>query len=267
MIPLPHDVGLLLIGHGTRSEQGTRQFLQLGDQFARRIAPTPLESAFLELQQPSIAEAIQRLVAKKIERLIVMPLLLFAAGHAKRDIPQAVKLALESCCRTELPWTQTAPLGLHPSILELSRRRMAESPLSQDAEDGESGCLLIVGRGSPDQSATADMQEFAKRRQQQEGMDTAVAFLAMAQPLLQEQLQQLVAANYQFVIVQPHLLFAGELVDSLRQHVVRMARAHPKTEWLVTPLLADALGEVGVGTELLLEAMVDRCTEAVAAWR
>src|SRR5687767_6427988 len=48
MNSLPPGAGLLLIGHGTRSEAGTRQFLQLADHFARRIAPTPLEPAFLE---------------------------------------------------------------------------------------------------------------------------------------------------------------------------------------------------------------------------
>jgi sirohydrochlorin cobaltochelatase len=266
MNSLPPGAGLLLIGHGTRSEAGTRQFLQLADHFARHIAPTPLEPAFLEIQQPSIFESIDRLLASGTEKLIVMPLLLFAANHAKRDIPNAVTSALNRCGRADLPWSQTAPLGLHGAILELSQRRMAKALANQALIARKDSCLLLVGRGSPDQSATTQMQEFAGLRQQHEdGMSTKVAFLAMARPLLEEQLNQLAAANYGRVIVQPHLLFEGELSDSLRQQVEAAAEVCPKTDWLVTPLLADALGEVGVGTELLIEAMDDRCAEAAGA--
>jgi sirohydrochlorin cobaltochelatase len=271
MNQLPPGAGLLLIGHGTRSDVGTRQFLQLADHFARQIAPMPLETAFLEIQQPTVAESLGRLLAAGIEKLLVMPLLLLEAGHAKRDIPSAVTSALQSFGRPDLPWAQTAPLGLHRAILALSQRRMVEARGSREPGAGKresAECLLLVGRGSLDESATAQMQEFANLRQHQEGgLPTEVAFLALARPLLEERLRQLPAANYKRVIVQPHLLFAGELADSLRQQVAAVGLAHPKTEWLVTPLLADALGMAGAGTELLIEAMVDRCGEAATALR
>jgi len=256
------DIGVLLVGHGTRSAAGTRQFLELADELARRIAPIKLEPAFLEIQQPGIAAAVERLLARKIERLTVLPVLLFAAGHAKRDIPQAVALALAACGRAELPRAQAAHLGCHPAILTLSGRRMAEALVDKTAFPTEESCLLLVGRGSPDDTATAEMQEFARLRQRQEGgLRTEVAFLAMARPLLAEKLEQLAAANYQRVIVQPHLLFEGDLADSLRQQVGRTAKIHPEKEWLVAPLLDDSLGEAGYGTAMLNDAIQARCHE------
>jgi len=258
--------GLLLVGHGTRSAEGTKQFLELADQLAQRIAPIMMEPAFLEIQQPGIAAAVERLLARKIEQLMVLPLLLFAAGHAKRDIPQAVASALAACGRAELPWVQAAHLGCHRAILTLSGRRMAEVLVDKLAIPAEESCLLLVGRGSPDESAAAEMREFASLRQQQEGgMRTEVAFLAMARPLLAEQLGQLAAANYRRVIVQPHLLFEGDLVDSLRRQVASVARTSLEIEWLVTTLLSDVQGAAGVGTELLIEAAAARCQEASAA--
>ena len=267
------ELGILLVGHGTSSDRGTQQFVDLFEHFARRVALATVERAFLEIQTPSIAESVDRLLQAGIQKLIVMPLLLFAAGHAKRDIPDAVSAALQSRGRAELPWVQAAHLGCHPAIVELSHRRLAESladpPHISDADSARwnnraesNSCLLIVGRGSNDDSATAQMQEFARLRQQQEGgLRTKVAYLAMAQPLLGEQLRQLAAANYNRVMVQPHLLFEGDLADSLRRQVAAAASAHPKTDWVVTPLLADALGERGIGTELLADVMVDRCLE------
>jgi sirohydrochlorin ferrochelatase len=97
-------------------------------------------------------------------------------------------------------------------------------------------------------------------------MRAEVAFLAMARPLLEEKLADVAAADLQRVIVQPHLLFEGDLAESLRQHVARVARANPGKDWPVTPLLADALGEAGAGTELLVKAIRARCDESEADW-
>jgi sirohydrochlorin cobaltochelatase len=88
------------------------------------------------------------------------------------------------------------------------------------------------------------MQEFARLRQQQEGgVATEVAFLAMARPSLAQQLPRIAARGYRRVIVQPHLLFQGELASSLGQQVAATAAEHPAQEWVVTRLLADEPAE------------------------
>jgi hypothetical protein len=43
-----------------------------------------------------------------------------------------------------------------------------------------------------------------------------------------------------------------------------VATTGSEIEWLVAPLLADGLGAVEGGTELLIEALAARCQEAVA---
>jgi len=263
------NVGLLLVGHGTRSDVGTQQFRALADSLAHILAPLPVEPAFLELQQPDIDAAVSRLVDRGIERLVTMPLLLFAAGHAKRDIPQQVSAALTRRGQTHIEQTQLAHLGCHPALVELSSRRMEEAfkrvgwsqaapvrhrrtglPSEPEAVGRRSlrelvppysdTCLLLVGRGSHDDSATAEMHEFAQLREKDlRGIKTEVAFLAMARPLLHEQLAKLAGQDYGRVMVQPHLLFHGELVESIERQVAEMAAGHPQQEWIVTPPLAD----------------------------
>jgi sirohydrochlorin ferrochelatase len=139
-------------------------------------------------------------------------------------------------------------------------------------ENAAHTCLLLVGRGSHDDSATAEMHEFARLRQQ--GLETAarqeprplvkveVAFLAMAHPLLQKQLAKLVCQGYRRVIVQPHLLFYGELVESIERQVAEMAAGQPDTTWIVTPPLADLPGIVTRATESIQKVILDRCHEA-----
>jgi sirohydrochlorin ferrochelatase len=185
--------------------------------------------------------------------------LLFAAGHAKRDIPEAVaSLARDAALETIF----TEPLGCEPQILELSHRRFEQAVTGALHVPREHSCLLLVGRGSSDPVAIAAMHEFSRLRQQQEGIATEVAFLAKARPTLAEHLPNLAAKGYRRVVVQPHLLFAGELASSVQRQVAAISAQHSQTEWLLTPLLADLAGEIGIGTEVLADWVCRRLAGA-----
>src|SRR3954463_14632376 len=122
-----NDMGLLLVGHGTRSDVGTRQFLALANALAQGLAPLPIAPAFLEMREPDIDAAVGRLLDHGITRLVTVPLLLFAAGHAKRDIPRQVSAALARRGQSHIEQVQAAHLGCHPALIELSRLRMDEA--------------------------------------------------------------------------------------------------------------------------------------------
>jgi sirohydrochlorin cobaltochelatase len=263
MLPKDKSTGILLVGHGTRSEVGTSQFLNLAREMASALAPNAVEHAFLEMQQPDIRTAVGRLLDRGIARLVTVPLLLFAAGHAKRDIPFAVHSALRLRGAGHIEHFQAAHLGCHPELVKLSERRMQEA--AQDSEnrvDDSKTCLLLVGRGSNEDSATAEMHTFAEIRQALCGLKTEVAFLAMAQPLLCDQLRHVDCQGYSRVIVQPHFLFDGELVESINQQVGEMMVSHRATNWLVARPLVDSDSFVTPAAEFIRKVIVDRCREA-----
>ena len=89
-----------------------------------------------------------------------------------------------------------------------------------------------------------------------------VAFLAMARPLLPQQLSKIGELSYRRVIVQPHLLFYGELVEMVERQVVEAAVCHPQTDWMVAPPLVDRAGIVTRTTDLIQKVITDRCFEA-----
>jgi sirohydrochlorin cobaltochelatase len=255
--------GILVVGHGTRSPKGTEQFFALVSQLAQRMAPVPVEAALLELQQPDIAAGIERLARQGVRGVTVLPLLLFAAGHARRDIPHVVAAAMARCNGQDIDAVQASHLGCHPAIVELSARRFNEAVAGRLPVPAGETCLLLVGRGSYDESATAAMQEFARLRQLALGdLHTEVAFLAMARPALTDILPRLAETSFRRIIVQPHLLFDGELVDSIDKQVGLAKHQRPHKDWIITPLLGDQPSEIGCGTELLLQAIIDRCQEA-----
>src|SRR5688572_8499591 len=146
--------GVLVVGHGTRDAAGIAEFHDVVRQLAARMAPRPVEAGFLELAEPTIAAAVGRLVDQGVRRLVVAPLVLLAEGHAKRDIPAAVAAAIGGS--RGLTWVQTAPLGRHPQIVELSELRYDEAIADLPAVAPADTLLIVVGRGSSDPQAAAE---------------------------------------------------------------------------------------------------------------
>lgn len=242
--------GVLLVGHGTRDPQGVAAFLALAERVAETRPQVAVEPCFLELAEPDIPAGVRRLVEQGVEQIVVMPLLLFAAGHARRDVPNAVAEALQPW--PTIRWRQAEHLGAHPAIVQQSHLRYQEALSGRSHVAGEQTILVLAGRGSFDASATLEMQTFAGTLPQASQVATCeVCFYAMAKPSLEETLEHLevsVAAGTR-IVVQPHLLFRGLLLDGIRDAVARHAERRPDCEWILcdplgaTPLVAQAVWE------------------------
>jgi sirohydrochlorin cobaltochelatase len=261
--------GILLVGHGTREAVGVQEFLQTARLVADALAEFALEPCFLELAVPTIATAVSRLLDRDIERLVVVPVLLFAAGHAKADVPRAVREALAD--HPDVQWVQAAHLGCHPAILALSGQRFMEALKDRPACENSTTALVLVGRGSHDKEAVAEMQRFATLIPQRTAVDhVEVCFCAMATPSLKTALPSVAAQGFARVIVQPHLLFGGVLSASIHEAVARCANQHPGTEWLVaetlgpTPLVAEAICAQIAAAETLLASQITRLSATAA---
>lgn len=250
-------VGMLLVGHGTRSEQGKEEFLRVAGLVAAAAAPIPVEPAFLEFCQPTIRQAVGRLVEQGTQSIVVVPLLLFAAGHAKDDVPAAVAESLSKFgVATDVTVAMAPHLGCHPAIVELSARRYAEAAKHYDAVPASQTCLVLIGRGSHDESAMAEMHEFARlRAAMTPAAEVHVAFLAMAQPSWSDVLALVSAGNWRRIVVQPHLLFHGDLYERLVAGVADLARIATGSQWIVTEYLAGHGDEASIATTVLARAV------------
>jgi sirohydrochlorin cobaltochelatase len=251
---MPGD-GILLVGHGTRDARGIAEAQAVARAAAGRLAAA-CQLAFLELAPPSIAEGLDRLAEEGATRVTVVPLLLFAAGHAKDDIPQAVADA--AARRPELAIRSAEPLNCHPGIVGLSALRYEESLAGRAAVPPEESLLLMVGRGSRDPQANAEMARFARLRWERTPVGWhETCYAAMTRPALGEALARVARLGFRRVVVQPHLLFHGELADRVRDEAEQFGRDHPQGEWIVA-------GHLGYHS-LLVDAIVDRTGRASEA--
>lgn len=235
--------GVLLVGHGTRDAEGKSELFELARRVSRRLV-VPVEPCFLELCPPTIHEAAERLLRSGRRHVLVSPVLLFEAEHAKSDVPAAVDAALDKWAIRH----QTAHLGCHPKIVELSAHRCSEAVAGDHSVDQRATLVLLVGRGSHDQDATAEMYQFVQLRAVAAApTQFQVCFLGLANPRLEEVLAEVRNSSFGRVIVQPHLLFQGELVTKTRKLAETMPLTDVTRQWISTshlgphPLLVDAV--------------------------
>jgi sirohydrochlorin ferrochelatase len=195
--------------------------------------------------------------------VIAAPLLLFEAGHAKRDVPEAVR---EAARERGIRVSQADPLGCHPDMVALARQRRVEA-LAAAGGRPEETALVMVGRGSSDPAALDQLVTFTSATLAHAATFQRVlyGFVAAARPTLAEALQEAsdpADAGVRMVMVQPHLLFRGHVENQVAAAIDAGRAKRPDLAWVhvarlgADPLVAKALvartldqaAEVGVKT-------------------
>lgn len=231
--------GVLVVGHGTADAVGAAETRAVAAGVARQLPGMPVELGFLELIEPSIAVAMTRLAARGCREVVVAPLLLFAAGHAKRDIPAAVASAAAAA---GMVVRQAAALDVDEDIVALavSRRRPALSDLPGDAET----TLVVVGRGSSDPAAHPQLRRFVEATLAADPgfrpPRVVLGFVAAARPTVFEALAAAVDPSppgRRRIVVQPHLLFRGHVDEQVTAAVRAAGATWPEHDWVLVPRL------------------------------
>jgi sirohydrochlorin cobaltochelatase len=224
---------LLLAAHGTSDQAGVDAFAALAVRVGKLAAAegTQVAGGFIELSAPALREAIAGLAAASPGPIVAVPLMLSAAGHAKGDIPAA--LGRERTRHPGVSFTYARPLGPHPALIDLLAARIAAAGTDQPA-------VLLVGRGSTDPDANADVVKTA--RLLWEGRDyplAETAFVSLARPDVAEGLERCRLLGARRIVVARYFLFPGVLPDRVAEQAAAYAAVHPELEIACTDVLGD----------------------------
>jgi sirohydrochlorin cobaltochelatase len=244
---------LLVVGHGTRSDSGVAEFNAFMVRLQRR-QDAPYRAAaggFIELSRPPVTEAVASLVGQGHRELVALPLVLVAAGHGKGDIPAS--LLREQERYPQMSYTYGRPLGPHPKLFEILERRIEK--VLDDADRADTH-VLLVGRGSTDPDANAEIAKVARLLWEGRGYaDVEPCFVSLADPSVPAGLERLRRLGAGRIVVAPYFLFPGILPDRIVSQANAFAVEHPN----LTIGLAEVIGDC----DELADVVIERYLEAV----
>ncbi|MBX3680105.1 MAG: CbiX/SirB N-terminal domain-containing protein [Rhodocyclaceae bacterium] len=84
---------VVLFAHGARDPAWAGPVRRLAATIAETAPDLVVEVAFLELMEPRLDEAIDRLVERGVRQVRVVPVFLAEGGHLKRDVPVLIDAA------------------------------------------------------------------------------------------------------------------------------------------------------------------------------
>lgn len=250
---MTEKLGVMVCGHGSRDQGAVREFAVLAERLSERFAQWPVDYGYLEFATPIIRTGLDRLVERGVERVLAVPGMLFAAGHAKNDIPSV--LNAYAAGRPGLTIQYGRELGIDLKMLRAAGDRVEEAlALAGDGISRHDTLLVVVGRGASDPDANSNVAKVTRMLWEGMGFGWAeTAYSGVTFPLVEPALEKAVRLGYRRVVVFPYFLFTGILVQRIYDATDRVAERHPEIEFVKAPYLNDH--------PLVIETFADRVGE------
>jgi sirohydrochlorin cobaltochelatase len=244
---------LMLAGHGTVDTTGVAEFVAFTARLRRRLAAegVDVDGGFIELTPPTVHEAWAALSERGHTRRVAVPMVLVAAGHAKGDIPAALEREVRREPATSYVFGR--PLGPHPVLQEMLDARITAA---LDGDPGPGTAVLLVGRGSTDPDANAEICKVARLLQEGRPYDfVEPAFVSLARPDVATGLARCRALDARRVVVAPYFLFDGVLPRRVVDQAAAFGAAHPDMDVRTAGYLGDCDELAGLVVERYREAL------------
>jgi sirohydrochlorin ferrochelatase len=118
------NTGLIVFAHGSSVESANEAVRSVSAALAAKGGYANVETAFLELGKPDLAGAAEKLMARGVSRVVVVPYFLTVGIHLKRDLPKLV--ADLRAVHPELLVETAPPLDGHAALVDILHTRAEE---------------------------------------------------------------------------------------------------------------------------------------------
>lgn len=249
-------LGVMICGHGSRNQNAMREFSKLSEGLKGKFGAVPVEYGYLEFANPVISAGLDALRAQGCTRILAVPGMLFAAGHAKNDIPSVLNTYQAQNPGVEILYGRELGVDLKMIRAASERIQQALDSASDDVPLHET-LLMVVGRGASDPDANSNISKIM--RMLWEGMGFGwgeVCYSGVTFPLVEPGLEHAARLGYRRIVVFPYFLFTGVLIKRIYGYTDDVAARHPDIEFLKAGYLNDH--------PLVLSTMIDRVNEIEA---
>lgn len=248
-------LGVMVCGHGSRDRAAVAEFAGLAAALKSRLGHYPVAHGYLEFATPVIADGLDWLRGMGATRILAVPGMLFAAAHAKNDIPALIN---DYAARNPgLSIHYGRELGIDAKMLGAAAARIREAlARAGGAVPLHETLLLTVGRGASDPDANANVAKLMRMLWEGLGFGWGeTAYSGVTFPLVRPALERAARLGFRRIVVFPYFLFTGVLVNRIYAHTDEAAARHPNIEFVKAPYLG--------GHDLVVETFVERVQETL----
>ncbi|AIK37288.1 sirohydrochlorin chelatase [Bacillus pseudomycoides] len=206
--------GIVYIGHGSRLQEGNKQFIHFVQSVINERSENIQKIGFLELTTPTVQDAIVEAITEGATEILIVPVLLFAAAHYKRDVPFEIEKIKKHY--PHITFSVIPPFSTHPLMIELVIKRIREAMPMPNSE------ILLVGRGSSDSQPIHELRQIGAAAQQRLCLPVSCSFLTKGTPSFTDELNEK-SSHARHVYVMPYLLFTGLLLQKINRHAKKYA--------------------------------------------
>ena len=234
-----NKTAVMVCGHGSRDVDAIREFERVAQGLAERLPQYPLTHGFLEFAQPIIRNGLDRLREGGATRILALPCMLFAATHAKNDIPSVLNRYAAEHPGVRVDYGRELAVDL--KLLRAARDRIEAAEAEASGAVGrDDTCLVVVGRGASDPDANANVAKVARLLWEGMGFGwTEVCYSGVTFPLTDTAFDRVTRLGFKRIIVFPYFLFTGVLVKRIYTHADAAAQRHPHVEFVKAGYLND----------------------------
>ena len=223
---------ILLVGHGSREASGNAEILLFAERWRARHPDWRIEVGFIEFADPLLDPALNH-AARNSERVLVLPLILNAAGHVRQDIPSAIQRARKR--HPDVQFLYAPHLAVSDPLLRILKRFLRQAMLQLDVPDPRTTGVILLGRGSSDRLANGDVARMARWLWEigdHERVD--LAFTGVTFPRLEKVVRDQVALGMMQIVVMPYYLFTGTLIKRIGRQMENLAAQYPQVRFAHT---------------------------------
>ncbi len=221
--------GVMICGHGSRSKSAVAEFAVLSEKLPAYFPDWPVEYGYLEFATPVIKTGLDKLREQGVNHVLAVPGMLFAAGHAKNDIPSVLNTyAIEN----NITIQYGRELAIDLKMLKAAGDRVTEALDMADKAEGvvdrHDTCLVVIGRGSSDPDANSNVAKVARMLVESLGLGWCeTGFSGVTFPLVEPCLENVTKLGFKRIVVFPYFLFSGILIDRIYGFTDAVAERHP----------------------------------------
>jgi sirohydrochlorin cobaltochelatase len=231
-------MGVMVCGHGSRDEEAVAEFALVAEGVRDRLPQFEVESGFLEFARPTISEGLDALTARGVTDILAVPGMLFAAGHAKNDIPSVLNRYQARHPGVRIRYGRE--LAVEPRLLRASADRIEAALEAATPRSTHETLLMVVGRGTSDPDANGNVAKVARMLWEGFGFGWGeAAYSGVTFPLVEPALEHAAKLGYPRIVVFPYFLFTGVLVKRIYEAADRVAARHPGLELVKADYLKD----------------------------